>query len=93
MFLIVVWAKAIGVVVKLANTGRSAAIKRREYCFVPYRAMAPKDARSHELGLVALNQWRKFVEAAYCRARARDDIEVSDSKAGCTGLTLIGCRS
>ncbi len=88
MFLIIVRAKSVCIVVKLADTDRSAAIERREYSFVPYRAVAANDAGSHELRLVALNQWREFVKTCYCRAGTRNDIEISYSKSRLNGVNV-----
>ena len=50
--------------------------------------MAANDARSDELGLVALKQWRKFIKTGHGWTGSSDDIEVSYSEAGLNRIDI-----
>src|SRR5688500_13598478 len=67
-------------------------MKCREDGFVPYRAVAPDNARTNELELVSFHQRREFVKTGHRRAGTCNDIKISHSKARLNGVDVNGLQ-
>src|SRR5687768_4891013 len=88
MFLIIIWTKSFGVVMKLADARRSTTVKCREHDFVSYCVMAAQESGSDELRFISLRQRSEFIKTSHGRACGRYDVEISDSKTRLHGIDI-----